>query len=282
MENVSNFIDIIDELPTLPTIFTVLSDVMSNPWSTALDVANVITQDQSAASKILKTANSSIYGFRGRISTVSEAISFIGFEEVKNLVLALSIINMFGTDSMRPGLNPVKLWKHSIAVGVISRFLGKTIGIKNLENYFIAGILHDIGKLVFFKYIPDEYAKALEYCSDNSVPAKDGEQATLGITHTIIGEMIADKWKLPSSLKEPIKYHTMGMVEGKHVPLVAAVHVADITAKFISCNLGECEIAPEPNYEVWEDIALPDNFFTDHLKIIRTQYVESINLLLKN
>ena len=149
MDIISRILKSVEDFPTLPTVYTALSDVMANPRSTTQDAANVIMRDQSAASKVLKTANSPLYGFRGRIDTISQAIFHIGFEEVRNLVIAISIMDIFKNTKLSLSYNPVELWKHSIAVGVITKLIGKELGVKNLENYFLAGILHDIGKLLF-------------------------------------------------------------------------------------------------------------------------------------
>ncbi len=281
MDVYTRIINTVSEFPTLPTIFSTLNDVIANTRSTANDVASVISQDQSAASKILKSANSSIYGFRGRITTVTQAIMYLGFEEVRNLVIALSIIDMFSNSKTSVNLNPVHLWKHSIAVGTITRLIGQTIGIKNLESYFLAGILHDIGKLLFFRFFPDDYIKVLNYAIESGVTEKDAESEILGITHTVAGEMLAERWKLPSSIKEGIKYHTTGLVNGKVNLLAGSIHIADITASMLKLGISGDHIVPEPTFEVWDALALPDHFFTLFLNKILMDYRESVTLLLK-
>jgi putative nucleotidyltransferase with HDIG domain len=254
---------------------------MSNHRSTPTDVANIISQDQASASKILKAANSSIYGFRGRITTITQAITFIGFEEVKNLVLALSIIEMFSKLNAPASFNPVNLWKHSIAVGTITRHTGMTIGVRNLENYFIAGILHDIGKLLFYKYVPNEYAKAYNYSLANKVSLREAELKFLGITHTVVGDLLAEKWKLPINIRDVISNLYTGKVSGKLSLLVSCVHVANIASTLLEFGDNNEEIVPKPNKEVWEFLKLPDNYFTKNIDEIYKQYQESVALLLK-
>lgn len=282
MINTERLISKVDEFPTLPTIYSTLLDVMSNPRSTANDVATVISQDQSSASKILKASNSSIYGFRGRISTISQAIVFIGFDEVKNLVTALSIIHMFKGSKKSLFFNPIDLWKHSLAVGVISRHIGKTIGVTNLENYFLAGILHDIGKLLFFKVIPEEYSQVINQAIEKNMTIRDAEQEYLGITHTVAGEILAEKWKLPTLLKNVIRYHANGVIDGEVDQLTGIVHIANITAAMLGLGTSGEEIISAPNPKVWDRIKLPDQFFTTNLESIIVSYEESIELLLKS
>jgi HD-like signal output (HDOD) protein len=272
------------DFPTLPTIYIRLTDTMANPNSTASDVAKIISYDQASSAKILKAANSSFYGIHGKIDTITQAISFIGFEEVKNLLLTLTIIKLFADNKKKFIINPVDLWKHSIAVGVITKLLGKITQINKLENYFIAGIIHDIGKLFFYRYFPTEYAMVFEYAYENELTILDAEKEVLGITHTIAGELIAEKWKLPPSLQKCIGYHSIGTFEDEFDHLLACVHVADIAAYML--GIGNIDMGngfiPEPNMKVWEYLNLPDDVFTVLAPEIIQNYEESIGLILSN
>ncbi len=278
MDIISRILKSVEDFPTLPTIYTALTDVMANPRSTSNDAANIIIRDQAAASKILKTANSPLYGFRGKIDTVSQAIFYIGFEEVKNLIIALSIIDIFRNTKLSTDFNPVELWKHSIAVGAITKLIGKEIGVKNLENYFLAGIIHDIGKLLFLKDLKHDYDKTIKYAIEKKISIKDAEAETLGITHTIAGELIAEKWKLPAPLRNAIKHHNSGMVDGKVRFLPASVHIADITARMLGLGEGGDDLIPEPNFTVWKNLKLPDDIFTRLYPKILNDYEISLSL----
>ncbi|MFP4528773.1 MAG: HDOD domain-containing protein [Candidatus Kapaibacterium sp.] len=280
MDVIENIIQRIDEFPTLPTIYSTLSDVMANPRSTAKDVADVIAQDQSSASKVLKTANSSLYGFHGRVNTISQAILYIGFDEVKNLIIALSIIDMFKKKDKNDSFNPVDLWKHSIAVGVITRLLGKEIGIKKLENFFISGILHDIGKLLFFKFMPDDYLRVVNQAIEKGVTAREAEAEILGVTHTIAGDLLSERWKLPKSIRNAISYHYVGKVDGRQNELVACVHLADVIACMLELGQAGDDIVPEPSPGVIESLGFkPGSLMNLYPRIIH-DYEESVNLLL--
>jgi HD-like signal output (HDOD) protein len=280
LDVIENIIQRIEEFPTLPTIYSTLSDVMANPRSTANDVAAVIAQDQSSASKVLKTANSSLYGFRGRVNNISQAIVYIGFDEVKNLIIALSIIDLFKKSGKNDTFNPVDLWKHSIAVGVITRLLGKEIGIKKLENYFISGILHDIGKLLFFKFMPDKYIKVVNHAIENGVTAREAEAEILGVTHTIAGDLLSEKWKLPKSIRNAISYHYVGKVDGNINPLVACVHLADVIACLLELGQAGDDIIPEPSYDIWESLEIRPKALKALYPRIIHDYEESVQLLL--
>jgi len=247
----------VDEFPTLPTVYSALSEVIANPRSTTNDAANVIASDQASAAKVLKAANSPIYGYSGRIDTISKAIFFIGFTEVQNLVAAISIIDMFGKSNASELFNPVEFWKHSIGVGVITRLIGKYSASSSPENYFLAGILHDIGKLFFFQFVPKEFATVLTLVAEKQIPIRVAEREVLGITHTAVGEILAQKWQLPASISNSIRFHVSGTVDGKPDELTASVHVANIISRCLSLGSAGDSTIPEPNELVWDILKLP-------------------------
>lgn len=253
---------------------------MADPYSTADDAARVIAADQASAAKILRTANSSIYGFRTKIDDMTKAIFYIGFDEVKNLVLAMTIIDLFKKSDLNQEFNPVELWKHSIAVGVLTRILGGIVGEKNIENYFVAGILHDIGKLFFVRYYEEEYAKVISHARREETSLRRAEHDILGVTHNIVGEMIAEKWKLPGSIKDAIRYHHGGVAAGRFDPLVGCVHIANTAVKMMGLGSGGDPKVEAPNSKVWEELDLPPNLFTGIIKKILNDYRESLAIFL--
>lgn len=278
MDTIKVILQGIDNFPTLPTIYYKLTEVMERPNSTANDAAEIISRDQSATAKILKAANSSIYGFYGKIDSISKAIFYLGFEEVRNLIILLSFIEMMPDKKLNYFINPVELWKHSIGVGIITRNLGEILGISKLENYFVSGVVHDLGKILFLNYVNDEYIKVYRYLNENNVSLMEAETAILGINHCVAGEMLAEKWKLPSSLKNAIRYHNSGMISGEVDTLVACVHIANIAAQMFGFGNSTYGYVPEPNTEVWHKLNLPNNTFSNIMEKIFKEYYESLIL----
>lgn len=271
----------IKDFPTLPTIYFKISEIIDNPRSTANDVAKVIMQDQAAASKVLKAANSPIYGFYGKIDNISQAISFIGFEEVKNLVIAMTIMDFFNTNFDNKNFNPVLFWQHSIAVGIMTRIIGKEVRASDLETYFLSGIMHDIGKLLFFITIPDEYIKVINYAIESKLTIREAEQQILGISHSVAGEILSDKWNLPPSIKYSTRYHITGIVENNYREIVACTHVANVAVSMYGCGYTDDAVLPKINRNVWDILKLRENFFTSVYQLMMQSYSESSNLLLK-
>ncbi len=271
----------VEEFPTLPTVYSALSEVIANPRSTASDAALVISSDQASAAKVLKAANSPVYGYSGRIDTISKAIFFIGFNEVRNLIAALSIIDMFRKGKPSELFNPVEFWKYSIATGVITRLLGKQAGVGNLENFFLAGILHSIGKLFFYEFASREFSVVLTMMEEKQVPMRVAEREVLGITHPAIGELLAEKWKLPPSITNTIRYYISGFVDGKPDLQTASVHIASIIARCMCLGSSGDTIIPEPNERVWDVLKLHSGVIAGmHDQIIYDYHEAASSLLL--
>ena len=278
--NIQTIIDQVDEFPTLPTIYSTLIDIMSNPRSSVNDVASVIEKDQASAVKVLKAVNSSIYGLQVRVSSISQAIFHIGFNEVKNLLITLALIKMFEKTKSNNSFNVVDFWKHSIAVGVISRILGQVIGVKKLEDFFISGIVHDIGKLFFLNFFNEAYTNTIDIVFEQNLSLRQSELKLHGVSHNIVGELLAAKWKLPDPIRNAIKFHNSGAVNGKYDPLVACVHVADIVARFMKLGNPGDNIIPQPYFDVWNEMKIPNNTFVGLIPKIMSDYNQSTSILI--
>lgn len=280
MTNKEEVLKKIKNLPTLPTVFARLSDAISNPSTSNEEIAKIIASDQAASFKILKVVNSAFYGFSGRIDTISRAILYLGLNEVRNLVFAISVINLFSKNNMGLHFRPVDFWSHSIAVGIITRMIGSEMKIQKLENYFLAGIMHDIGKLILFEYAQDEYQKVVTLAEEKKYFISDAEREVLGFDHSTIGELLSQKWNLPNTLTHAVKYHHVGYNAGSDNVLVAAVHIADIVSQFLNLGYTGDNYIAQPSSYALGYLNLSDTFFTDILDTVLQNYEETTKLLL--
>lgn len=279
MKLINNIILKIDEFPTLPTVYTKLNEVMAHPNVSAKDVADVVSQDQASAAKVLKVANSPIYGLIGKISTISQAVVYIGFNEVKSIVLALSIIEMFKDVKANSLLDPKDFWRYSFAVGVISRNIANGLQIKNLEGFFINGILHGLGKLLFLKTIPDIYEKILTVSKEKKLPVRKAEEKVLGISHPLAGQMLAEKWRLPKEIQNVIKNLYIGTVNDRYNEMVGIIHVSTIMASMLELGSSGDFVVPKINRQIWNDMKLPEEFFANNYQKMVHEYQDISNLL---
>lgn len=268
-----------NQFPTLPTIYTNLMQVMSSPRASIQDLAEVIMKDQVSVVKLLKVVNSSLYSLQGRISTVNQAIFYLGFNEVKNLLLALSVMDIFNKINNADKFNVVDLWKHSLAVGVISKLLAARLNIKDTENFFISGIIHDIGKLFFIHFMSDLYFEVVEKSNFENRPLNQVEFEIFGTTHEMIGAELAKKWNLPQQLCDTIQYHEKGKIGNKTELILAVVHLSNITASLMKLGYSGDIHIQQPTFEIWNVINLPSGTLKDLYDPIMLAYHTANNIL---
>lgn len=270
----------INNLPTLPTVYASISEAMADPNARTEKIAQIISADQASAFKILKVANSPFYGFRGKIETISQAILFLGYGEIKNIIFALTIMNYFSRDKSAHRFNPVDCWAHSIGVGIISRYIGSITGERNVENYFLSGILHDIGKVLFFEFASKEYTEAIKLAESDNILIRDAEFQVFGVDHSAAGSILSEKWKIPTSIQSVIKNHHTGIDRTEHKKIVAAVHVADIVARALGLGYPGDNIIPQPNSEVLTILNIPPGYFNSLSEVVQQEYENFIRLML--
>jgi HD-like signal output (HDOD) protein len=268
------------DFPTLPTIYSALLEKMSDPNSTIDEIAKIIATDPASTTKILKTVNSSLFSLQRRIDTISEAIFHVGFNEVKNLLMAMAVMDIFSSAIPIQSLSFVDLWKHSIGVGVVARLIGKSLGIKNIENYYLAGMLHDLGKLFLIRCYPNEYERAVSIVYERGINIEYAEKEVFKITHSDAGKLLADKWNLPSSISNSILYHEDGTINGEFDNQVACIHMANIVVHVLQFGCSGRNLIPQPNIAAFEPLDLPNDFFSSSRDEIITSYNQSVNIFI--
>lgn len=198
--------DSLISLPTLPTIIAKMLELVDNPKTSASSLSGLIMQDQVLTARILKLANSSFYAFPRQIATVKLALIVLGFESVKEMALSLSVLNSFKSENNKH-FDTSQFWHHSISVGAGSRMLARETCYRLAGEAFVAGLLHDIGKLVLNQYLPEEFAEVQTRIWDQGQPCEEAEKIVLGVTHAEIGAWLAERWNLPVNLVEAIRWH---------------------------------------------------------------------------
>lgn len=237
-ENLIVNLECVDTLPTLPTVFTKVSELIGKPNVTAKQLAEVIQADQAISMKLLKIVNSPFFGFSRKIMTVHDAVVLLGFNATRNTVMSISIFRALNHGTSVSGFNMKDFWKHSIATGLVSRFLARKLHI-DAEKAFSAGIVHDIGKIILEQYFQDELVKVLETIKEKKLNFYEAELEVYRGTHCDLGSYLADKWNLPLPLIEVIDlHHTPG--EATEDPrLVSIVHIANNLCKGLGFDFVE-------------------------------------------
>jgi putative nucleotidyltransferase with HDIG domain len=236
-------VESIDQLPSLPAIVTKLIQVVNSPESSADDAAKLIEKDPGLTSKMIRLANSAFYGIPRSISSVSSAVVILGFNTIRSLVLSASVMKMFA-GSQQPAIDKEKFWRHSITTAMAAKLIVRhfiNVRMMDPESAFCAGILHDIGKLIFNEYMSKEYVEVTAFAEKNNMSLLDVETKVLGINHAAIGKVISDKWALPLDLEYTLVYHHEPGAADQLNELVATINYADLLAHEAGASLWENE-----------------------------------------
>lgn len=221
----------IDSMPSLSITVSKILEVTKNPQSTAKDLNKVISLDPVLVGKVLKLINSAYYGLQNKVTSLVTAIIMLGMNTIKNLALSTAVLGNMKKESSFKSLNVEGFWRHSIAVGVLSKLIAKKIGIPatRREEYFIGGLLHDIGKIPLNELFEESYMKAIRTADLRKAMLLDMEREIIGVTHTEVGKMIAEKWNLTGETTECLlHHHDPNASSEQNYKLVASVYAANI------------------------------------------------------
>lgn len=195
----------IKRMPSLSTSVGKVMEICSRTDTSPNELKKVISLDPVLTGQVLKLINSAYYSLLNKVTSLTRAITMLGMNTVKNMALSTAIINIVAGSKKSKALPTRKFWAHSIGVGVSAKLLGETIGVPVLEReeIFLAGLLHDLGKVPF----GDEYVEVLNIARFEQVPLRNVEKEILGIDHQQIGSLIAEKWKLNKLITSCIVSH---------------------------------------------------------------------------
>lgn len=246
----------VDDLPTLSFVANNIIQITQNPKSSALEVGKAISRDQALVTRILRMSNSTFYGFPRKITTIAHAVVILGFANIRNLVLTASISDIFQSKGGNGYFDREGFWLHSLACGVTSKLIAKRLGIKSLEEVFLWGLLHDLGKLVLDAYFNEELTRVVCQVKEKGILIRDAEQQLLGFDHAEVGGIVADKWNLPPALIKVIRFHHNPPRANESMRMVAIVHLADVLCRAIGIGNGGDSKIPCINEESWKLLGL--------------------------
>jgi len=277
-------IDDVQHLFSLPDVALRLNDLVSNPDTTTPKIVEVLQLDPGLAATVLRLANSAWYGLPSKVDTLSRAVTLIGLGALRDLVMAAAFIKRF---QGIPGefVNMKSFWDNSVACGVVARNLSRRCRLPESERMFLAGLLHKIGRLVFFVARPDAYREVLAQADDASEPAViAAETRVFGFTYAQLGGALLARWHLPPLLQSLVANQLNSERITDYPRERAILQVAADMAHFLSPDI---KLGPGQavNYTaafddvVWMDLGLTPEIVSEVADISLIQAYELIEIV---
>ena len=221
-------LDRIPDLPTLPVMALKVNKMLQDEDVSVKSLSATIEKDQVMVSKILKLVNSAFYGFRSQIDTISHAITILGFSTIRNAIVSIGVMDAFAGKEPFDGFDMTRFWKHALAVAVTGRNLAEKSRLALPDETFVAGILHDVGKVVLAQYFKEIFTEIWKSMREEGCSFCESEKRFSPIGHAHIGGKLAKRWQLPVSLVEAIAYHHVIKKSAVSVNLIYLVHISDL------------------------------------------------------
>lgn len=218
------------DIPTLPAVYQELFRQMQDPQVSVPRIAELINQDQALAAKILHLVNSAFYGYKQEITTISRAVVILGFQAVRSAALATSVFEYFKDEPSSGAVDMTRFWTHSVAVAAGCKVLAAARGLKQQEEAFVVGLLHDVGKLIEKRHFAADFAELCQVATEQHLSWYDCEAQLFQVNHATIAKAVFRGWNFPSAVVEAIHLHHAPESSRQHPQLTALVHVADFMA----------------------------------------------------
>lgn len=264
------------DIVSLPTVYARIIELLNSPNCSSHQLAKVISKDASLTVRLLRLVNSPLYGFSGKIDSVSRAVSLLGTNELTTLALGITVVKQF-QNIPSDQLDMESFWRHSIRCGLFARNLAGHLGEKEAEKYFTGGLLHDIGRLVMLSRMPIQYSGAVVKARRERLPMYRAEQECLKADHSIVGRLLAEKWRLSPALIRMIGSHHSPRLA--HYSIEACiVHIADMFAHACSEEVVLVNEIPELQLQVWTETGLSTKFIAPVIQQVDDEFKEIVNV----
>jgi putative nucleotidyltransferase with HDIG domain len=267
----------VQDLPSLPAV---VMELLSSIEQEDIDIsvlAKKVSYDQALTAKTLRLANSSTYGLQVKVTTIQQAITFLGFQTTRNLITAAAITGCFPS-GLCTGFHDKAFWRHSIATAACARALARRMRF-NQDIAFTAGLLHDIGRLVLVTGHPDAYAQVVAWHAQHGGDWQDAEQAILGIDHVDAGVALADHWNFSSTMRQAIAYHHAPDIHGAGF-LATIVHVANAIVHALDLAGEDDELVPRVSSVAWDAMGLNEEAYLHLFRETELQFGEMSTILM--
>ncbi len=272
------------KLVSPPEVYLRINEVLRNPASTVEDAAASIGSDPGLSAKLLRLVNSSFYGrtmravqgrFPAKVDSLSRAVMVVGARQLTTLALGVSVLPLF-QDIPSRFVNMRLFWEHSVGCAVAAQAIAAATGQGNPETAFVAGLLHDIGRVVIFKQAPLRAASAMRRAMAEGAPLYESERMVLGFDHAALGGHLLQKWQFPANLEKMVRFHH-DLEEPLFIEEPAVIHLADCIANAMGWGTSGNRQTPALHIPAWEALGLSADDLTRLVPVMEARLTETMH-----
>lgn len=264
-------------LVSLPEVCIRVGEMVDDPCVSAAHIGKIISQDSALTARLLRIVNSAFYRFPNKIDTVTRAVTIVGRRDLRDLVIAATVSGIFERISTEL-IDLNQFWRHAIYTGILARIIAVKCRVLHRERLFIAGLMHDIGRLIICFKIPEKARSAILRSEEKDIPVYLAEQEVIGFDHAQVGAQLMRVWDFPQSLEFATRYHHNPNLGHASALEIAIVHLADIVSRI--AESGDC--ASNLLETVDRDIWLITNVKPTDIELLliesREQFIETLLL----
>jgi putative nucleotidyltransferase with HDIG domain len=230
----------LERLPSVPQVYCELVEALADPDTDIRELAAIVERDGAIGAKLLQLANSAFFGSRSEVSSIAQAMTFLGVETVRYLVLMVGVCDQFRSQHFSKGFVE-SVWSHSVQTANLARIIAESehTSLAMAEQAFVAGLLHDVGKLILAENLSKSYREVLEFSKINDMPIWQAERHILRGTHGDVGAYLLDLWGLPDAVTKAVAFHHEPLaIDGEQLTPMAIVYAANHFAHEIEHSEG--------------------------------------------
>ena len=269
----------LDRLVSLPDVCIKVNQLLGTSDYSVSQVADIIIQDADISARLLRLVNSPLFGQRSKVETLSRAVTLLGADELRNLVLATAAQRTF-TGIPEEMVNMADFWRHSVTTGVMSQMLAERCNTLHSERLFVMGVLHDVGRLVIYLSLPDKARDILHITGGDNWILPETEQEILGFTHLDVGAELMRSWHLPDSFSAVAGHHNMPQEAADYRLEASLVHIAKAIANGQMVGLSVDEMLWAINPFAWDTTSLSPETVAPQVDEMLAKSEEAMNLIL--
>jgi HD-like signal output (HDOD) protein len=264
-------------LVSLPEVCIRISEMVDSPYCSASDMGKVISKDAALTARLLRIVNSAFYRLPAKVETVSRAITIVGNRELRDLVLAATVAGIFERISSEL-IDIDSFWRHGIYCGTLSRLIASKCRVLHDERLFVAGLIHDIGRLIMAYKIPEQATAALRYASDKNVSIENAENEMIGFNHAEVGAELMKAWNLPDSHILATRFHHHPEQAENYILEASIINLANAITDLAESGDQQIDGLHKISSSVWKITTIRPTEIESLLLEARDQFIDALLL----